>query len=409
MKYDVFISYSTQDQKVVEGLSAYLEQHNIRCFVAYRDIPTGVVWAKAITEAIEESQMMVVVFSSNFNKSEQVDREIELASEDKRPILTFRISNTAFSGAKKYYLKNLNWIDAFPDPQKQFGTLLDSVSKLLGIKNYNADVRSTISDSKYIKTNSAGRDVKVKFRTDTNCKIFIDNEEMAEMGADDVKIIPLLPGEYIVKFQSLHFPHVKDMITISLTKEMASKVYDIHLLEKENQQATKKQNIPNDTKTILQVSNISDNYNVILLNAGSAKLQIVKAVYEFCNMGLKEAKDLVDSAPSIIKRNLSYSEAQKLQHVLTDAGGLIEIQSYEQTREEASSIIYNVILKYAGLAKLQLVKTIKEVCNMGLKEAKDLVDSAPSIIKRNLSYSEAQTLKKVLEEAGGIVEIQTPK
>lgn len=170
MKYDVFISYSTQDQKVVEGLSAYLEQHNIRCFVAYRDIPRGVVWAKAITEAIEESQMMVVVFSSNFNKSEQVDREMELASEDKKPILTFRISNTAFSGAKKYYLKNLNWIDAFPYPQKQFGTLLDSISKLLEIKNYKADVGSTISDSKFTKTNFTDRDVKVKFRTDTNLK-----------------------------------------------------------------------------------------------------------------------------------------------------------------------------------------------------------------------------------------------
>lgn len=402
MKYDVFISYSTQDQKVVEGLSAYLEQHNIRCFVAYRDIPTGVVWAKAITEAIEESQMMVVVFSSNFNKSEQVDREMELASEDKKSILTFRISNTTFSGAKKYYLKNLNWIDAFPNPQKQFGTLSDSVSKLLGIKNHKADVGSTISDSKYIKTNYVDRDIKVKFRTDTNCKIFIDNEEIAEVGIDDVKIIPLFPGEYIGKFQSLHFPQVKEIITISLTKEMTSKVYDIHLLEKENQQATKKQNAPNTTKTISQT------YSVILLKAGSAKLQTLKAVYEFCNMGLKEAKDLVDNAPSIIKRNLSYTEAQKLQHVLTSAGGVVKIQSYEQT-EETSSIICNIILKHAGPAKLQLIKTIKEECNMGLKEAKDLVDQAPSIISRNLNFSEAQTLKKVLEEAGGIVEIQTPK
>lgn len=43
MKYDVFISYSSDDQKVVEGLCAYLEERKIRCFVAYRDIPRGVV------------------------------------------------------------------------------------------------------------------------------------------------------------------------------------------------------------------------------------------------------------------------------------------------------------------------------------------------------------------------------
>ena len=131
MKYDVFISYSSYDQKVVEGLCAHLESHKIRCFVAYRDIPRGVVWAKAIVDALDESRMMVVVFSDHFNNSDQVDREIELASEEKKPILTFRITDDAFKGAKKYYLKNLNWIDAFPDPQAVFGSVAENVAKLL--------------------------------------------------------------------------------------------------------------------------------------------------------------------------------------------------------------------------------------------------------------------------------------
>jgi len=132
MKYDVFISYSSKDQKVVEAMCAYLEQHKVRCFVAYRDIPVGVVWARAIVEALEESKMMVVVFSEEFNLSDQVDREIEIASEDKKPILTFRISDAMFKGAKKYYLKNINWIDAFPHPERVFDALLDSVCRLIG-------------------------------------------------------------------------------------------------------------------------------------------------------------------------------------------------------------------------------------------------------------------------------------
>lgn len=130
MTYDVFISYSKDDQKIVEGLSAYLEQNKIRCFVAYRDIPRGFVWAKAITEAIENSKLMVVIFSEQFNKSEQVDREIEMCIEERKPILTFRIEDTAFTGAKKYYLKNINWIDAFPNPEKCFIELLASIIKL---------------------------------------------------------------------------------------------------------------------------------------------------------------------------------------------------------------------------------------------------------------------------------------
>ena len=92
------------------------------------------MWARAIVEALDESRMMVVVFSENFNNSEQVDREIELASEDKKPILTFRISDDAFKGAKKYYLKNLNWIDAFPNPEKVFGCVAENVASLLGIQ-----------------------------------------------------------------------------------------------------------------------------------------------------------------------------------------------------------------------------------------------------------------------------------
>lgn len=139
MKYDVFISYSSHDQKVVEGLCAYLEQRKIRCFVAYRDIPRGVVWARAIVEALDESRMMVVVFSDHFNNSDQVDREIELASEDKKPILTFRVTDDAFKGAKKYYLKNINWIDAFPDPTQVFGSVVKNVAKLLDMQMGVAD------------------------------------------------------------------------------------------------------------------------------------------------------------------------------------------------------------------------------------------------------------------------------
>lgn len=132
MQYDVFISYSSVDQKIAEGVCAYLEQHGIRCFVAYRDIPRGVVWAGAIVEALEHSRLMLVLFSKHFNDSRQVDREIELAAEQGMPILTFRLSNDDFTGAKKYYLKNLNWIDAFPNPERSFGSLKDNVCKLLG-------------------------------------------------------------------------------------------------------------------------------------------------------------------------------------------------------------------------------------------------------------------------------------
>ena len=67
---------------------------------------------------------------------------------------------------------------------------------------------------------------------------------------------------------------------------------------------------------------------------------------------------------------------------------------------------FDVILKSAGAAKLQVVKAVKEACGLGLKEAKDLVDGAPSTLKEGLSKDEAENLKKAIEEAGAVVELK---
>jgi len=75
-----------------------------------------------------------------------------------------------------------------------------------------------------------------------------------------------------------------------------------------------------------------------------------------------------------------------------------------EAAEEKNS--FDVVLKSAGAAKLQVVKAVKEACGLGLKEAKDLVDGAPSVIKEGLAKDEAESLKKVLEEAGAEVELK---
>ena len=72
--------------------------------------------------------------------------------------------------------------------------------------------------------------------------------------------------------------------------------------------------------------------------------------------------------------------------------------------EEKTS--FDVVLKSAGAAKLQVVKAVKEACGLGLKEAKDMVDSAPSVVKEGLSKDEAESLKKTLEGAGAEVELK---
>ena len=67
---------------------------------------------------------------------------------------------------------------------------------------------------------------------------------------------------------------------------------------------------------------------------------------------------------------------------------------------------FDVVLKAAGAQKLQVVKAVKEACGLGLKEAKELVDGAPSTVKEKLPKAEAEALKKALEEAGAEVELK---
>ena len=133
-KYDVFISYSTVDKLIAEAVCGYLESHKIRCFVAHRDIPRGVEWALAIPPAIKESKMMLAVFSRSFNISAQADNELHIAEKVKIPVLTFRLSDDDFEGVKEYFLIKSNWIDAFPEPEKQFGELLKSIALLINRK-----------------------------------------------------------------------------------------------------------------------------------------------------------------------------------------------------------------------------------------------------------------------------------
>jgi len=67
---------------------------------------------------------------------------------------------------------------------------------------------------------------------------------------------------------------------------------------------------------------------------------------------------------------------------------------------------FNVILKAAGEKKIQVIKVVRELTGLGLKEAKDLVDGAPKPVKEGVAKADAESMKKKLEEAGGTVELQ---
>ncbi|QDW20426.1 50S ribosomal protein L7/L12 [Flavobacterium sp. KBS0721] len=121
--------------------------------------------------------------------------------------------------------------------------------------------------------------------------------------------------------------------------------------------------------------------------------------------------DLKQFAEQLV--NLTVKEVNELATILKDEYGIepaaaavvVAAGGGEGTAEEAQTE-FTVVLKEAGASKLAVVKLVKELTGLGLKEAKDVVDGAPSNVKEGVSKEEAEGLKKSLEEAGAVVELK---
>jgi large subunit ribosomal protein L7/L12 len=123
--------------------------------------------------------------------------------------------------------------------------------------------------------------------------------------------------------------------------------------------------------------------------------------------------DIKALAESLV--NLTVKEVNELAQVLKDEYGIEPAAAVAvaagpvgggdaPAAEEKTS--FDVILKSAGAQKLAVVKVVKELTGLGLKEAKDVVDAAPSPVKEGVNKDEAEGLKKALEEAGAEVELK---
>ncbi|HPE58410.1 MAG TPA: 50S ribosomal protein L7/L12 [Bacteroidales bacterium] len=116
---------------------------------------------------------------------------------------------------------------------------------------------------------------------------------------------------------------------------------------------------------------------------------------ELVNLTVKEVNELA----GILKDEYGIEPAAAAVAVAGPAAGGAEEAAAEQTE-------FDVILKAAGASKLAVVKLVKELTGLGLKEAKEVVDTAPKALKEKVSKDEAEALKAQLEEAGAEVELK---
>ncbi len=122
---------------------------------------------------------------------------------------------------------------------------------------------------------------------------------------------------------------------------------------------------------------------------------VKKLAEELVNLTVKEVSELAN----ILKDEYGIEPAAAAVAVAAPVAGGAEAAAAEKTS-------FDVILTSGGQAKLQVVKVVKDITGLGLKEAKDLVDGAPKAVKEGVSKEEAESIKAQLEEAGAEVELK---
>jgi len=126
---------------------------------------------------------------------------------------------------------------------------------------------------------------------------------------------------------------------------------------------------------------------------------------------MSEVKNIESIAEELVSLNVK--DLNELSNLLKDKYG-IEPATAAVVMSEGSAAPsaaqekneFDVIIKNAGTSKLQVVKIVKEITGLGLKEAKEIVDGAPKAVKEKVAKAEAETMKKQLEEAGAEVELK---
>jgi len=132
MTANIFISFAAQDRKVANTLCQALESRGFKCWISSRDILPGENFQIAIVRAIRKAKLMLLVFTANSNNSEEMNKELALASQQKLTVVPLRIEDVAPNDAFAYEFATRQWIDFFADWELAMGALASQIANVLG-------------------------------------------------------------------------------------------------------------------------------------------------------------------------------------------------------------------------------------------------------------------------------------
>jgi large subunit ribosomal protein L7/L12 len=133
-----------------------------------------------------------------------------------------------------------------------------------------------------------------------------------------------------------------------------------------------------------------------MANATLSKDEILEAIG---NMSVFELAELIEAFKSKFNVTIAAAPVGAAAPAAGGGGGAAAAAAEEQTE-------FDVVLKEAGAKKIQVIKVVRELTGLGLKEAKDMVDGAPQTVKAGVTKDEAASVKAKLEEQGAVVEVK---
>jgi TIR domain len=127
----IFITYSSKDQKVARTICTALENRGLACWISSRNVKPGQNYQEQIVKAIRGARVMVLVFTANANNSNEIKKELALASQNNLVVIPVRIEDVAPNEAFAYEFATRQWIDLFEDWEKSMAELVELIAAIL--------------------------------------------------------------------------------------------------------------------------------------------------------------------------------------------------------------------------------------------------------------------------------------
>jgi tetratricopeptide (TPR) repeat protein len=136
--HPIFISYATADRAAALKVCKAIERRGTKCWISTRDVPPGANYQEAIVQSIRDARAVVLVLTGAANQSDEIKKELSLASHYRVPVIALRIENVELSDAFAYELSTRQWIDAFKDWDRSIDSLVSRIGEISGAEPVSA-------------------------------------------------------------------------------------------------------------------------------------------------------------------------------------------------------------------------------------------------------------------------------